>query len=99
DGTSMATPHVAGAAALLIERHPDWTPAEVKSALMSTAGPAWGDTARTQEASVLLDGAGLANVPRADDPKLFTTPVSLSFQDLDVTAGSARRSLQREVWQ
>ena len=97
DGTSMATPHVAGAAALLIARHPDWTPAEVKSALMSTAGPAWGDTARTQEASVLLEGAGLANVPRADDPKLFTTPVSLSFQDLDVTAGSARRSLLLEV--
>jgi subtilisin family serine protease len=97
DGTSMATPHVAGAAALLIARHPDWTPAEVKSALMSTAGPAWGDTARTQEASVLLEGAGLANVPRADDPKLFTKPVSLSFQDLDVTAGSARRSLLLEV--
>src|SRR5262249_37614960 len=41
--------------------------------------------------------AGLANVPRADDPKLFTTPVSLSFQDLDVTKGSARRSLLLEV--
>jgi minor extracellular serine protease Vpr len=97
DGTSMATPHVAGAAALLIARHPDWAPAQIKSALMSTAGPAWGDTARTQEASVLLEGAGLVNVPRADDPKLFTTPVSLSFQDLDVGAGSARRSLLLEV--
>ena len=28
--------------------HPAWTPAQVKSALVSTAGPAWGDTARTQ---------------------------------------------------
>jgi subtilisin family serine protease len=97
DGTSMATPHVAGAAALLIARHPEWTPAEIKSALMSTAGAAWADTARTQEASVLLEGAGLVNVPRADDPKLFTTPVSLSFQDLNVTKGSARRSLLLEV--
>ena len=45
DGTSMAAPHVAGAVALLLQRHPCWTPKQVKSALMSTAGPAWGDTA------------------------------------------------------
>ena len=50
------------------ERHPSWTPHQIKSALMSTAGPAWGDTARTQEASVLLEGAGLINVQAADSP-------------------------------
>jgi subtilisin family serine protease len=37
DGTSMATPHVTGSAALLLGLHPDWTPMEVKSALMMTA--------------------------------------------------------------
>ena len=92
-GTSMATPHVAGAAALLVQRHPTWTPAQIKSALMSTAGAAWQDTARTQEASVLLEGAGLTNVQAADDPKVFTDPQSLSFQRLDVSTGAQRKSL------
>ncbi len=93
DGTSMAAPHVAGAAALLLQRHPGWSPRQVKSALVSTADTAWVDTARTVEAPVLLSGGGLADVAAANDPKLFTDPVSLSFGDLNVTRGGASRSL------
>lgn len=36
-GTSMATPHVVGAAAILAQQHPDWTGAQLKEHLMSTA--------------------------------------------------------------
>ncbi len=93
DGTSMATPHVSGGVALLLELHPSWTPAEVKSALVSTAGPAWADTARTQEAPVPLEGGGLVSLPAAANPLVFTDPSSLSFENLDVTNGPSSRQL------
>jgi minor extracellular serine protease Vpr len=93
DGTSMATPHVSGSAALLVQLHPTWTPQQIKSALVSTAGASWDDTARTDEAPVTLEGGGLINLPLADDPHVFTDPASLSFRNLDVTHGAVSRAL------
>jgi hypothetical protein len=93
DGTSMSAPHVTGAAALLVQLHPSWSPPQVKSALMSTAAAAWSDTARTQEAPVTLGGAGLVDLPRAAEPRVFTQPASLSFENLDVNQGSDSRAL------
>ena len=93
DGTSMATPHISGAAALLLQLHPTWTPQQVKSALVSTAEPAWANTARTDEAPVTLGGGGVAALPQAADPVVFTDPASLSFQDLNVNRGRDSRAL------
>ncbi|WP_237553764.1 S8 family serine peptidase [Streptomyces sp. SID6137] len=56
-GTSMATPHVAGVAALLAQEHPDWTGAQVKDALMSTS--------RQLGVSAYTVGAGRVSVPDA----------------------------------
>jgi subtilisin family serine protease len=93
DGTSMSSPHVTGAAALLLQLHPGWTPRQIKSALVSTAAPAWADTARAREAPVTLAGGGLVDLPRAMTPEVFTEPASLSFQDLDVNRGSDSKAL------
>jgi minor extracellular serine protease Vpr len=93
DGTSMSAPHVSGAVALLLEAHPQWTPRQVRSALVSTAGPAWGNTERAQEAPVTLEGGGLIDVVRADTPLVFTDPVSVSFGDLNANHGAVRKAL------
>ncbi|HEX3268893.1 MAG TPA: S8 family serine peptidase [Gaiellaceae bacterium] len=93
DGTSMAAPHVSGAATLLLQQHPGWTPQQVKSALTTSAAPAWGDTARAHEAPVLLEGGGLVDVAAADDPKLFADPTSLSYGYLTTTTSAARKPL------
>jgi len=93
DGTSMAAPHVSGAAALLIQLHRGWSPQQLKSALVSTAGAAWANTARTQEAPVSLEGGGLVDLSRADGPLVLTEPASLSFQDLNVNLRSDSRAL------
>jgi len=97
DGTSFSAPHVSGAAALLVQRHPTWTAAEIKSALMSTAGPAFADSSRTQEASVLVEGAGLVNVGSADRPLIFTAPQSLSFGYLSANSGANSRTITLSV--
>ena len=78
-GTSMASPAVAGAAALLRQRHPTWTPAQIKSALVLTARPVFNDTAHKHPTSVLAAGGGMIDVQAADAPGLFAEPSGVSF--------------------
>lgn len=78
-GTSMASPHVAGAAALLKQRHPRWTVAQIKSALVLTGRPAFTDSQRDDEAPVTRQGGGVIDLPRANDPKVFAAPTNLAF--------------------
>jgi len=58
NGTSMATPHVAGAAAILKQQHPDWTGAQVKAALQNTVRSA-------TSAGIYEQGAGELDLANA----------------------------------
>jgi len=74
-GTSMATPHLSGIAALLKSSHPDWSPAAIKSAIMTTANLTnLGGTPITDDSfgpvDVFAIGSGHVNPTKADDPGL-----------------------------
>jgi subtilase family protein len=77
-GTSMAAPQVAGAVAVLMQRHPTWTVAEIKSALESTGDPVH-VPGTTTESLATREGGGRIDLPRADTPLVFTNPTGLSF--------------------
>ncbi|WUJ75120.1 S8 family peptidase [Kribbella soli] len=72
DGTSMATPHVAGSAAILAQEHPDWKAAELKGALMGSAKPATDQTAFEQ-------GAGRVDVAKGIKQTVIAEPGNVSF--------------------
>ncbi|MFD9908898.1 S8 family serine peptidase [Streptomyces sp. NPDC059063] len=76
-GTSMATPHVAGAAALLKQRHPDWRAADLKRALTSSAVSAVPGRGGTY--SPYQQGSGRVAVDRAIGQTVVADPVSLNL--------------------
>lgn len=82
-GTSMATPHVAGAAALLAQKHPDWRADRLKAALVSSA-------TNPQDAPVWAQGAGRVDVPAALDQQVSSDAATISLGK--VPAGSPGRT-------
>jgi subtilisin family serine protease len=71
DGTSMATPHVAGAAALLKQAHPEWSAKQLKAALAGTA--------KSIGRSVYEEGSGRLDIARAVESAVVPVTSSLTF--------------------
>ncbi len=85
-GTSMATPHVAGAAAILAQRYPQWTAQQLKDALGSTAKPTPGLTAFQQ-------GGGRVDVAAAAArPGVFATG-TLNLGPIDAGSAAVRKEV------
>lgn len=85
-GTSMATPHIAGSAAVLRGLHPNWSPFDVKSALVNTADLV---VKNALDASTtvgpMAQGGGRENLTRAAEATVFFDPVSASFGKIDAS--------------
>ncbi len=81
-GTSMSSPHVAGAAILTAAGHPDWTPGQLKSALMTTAVTDVVKEDGTTPADPFDFGAGRIDVEAAAAPGLTISDDAEGFFEL-----------------
>ena len=70
----MASPHVAGAAALLKQRHPSWTVAQIKSALVLTGTPVFTSSSHTSETHLAAGRRWLHHPPEREQPADLRLP-------------------------
>ncbi|WP_404429299.1 S8 family serine peptidase [Sutcliffiella horikoshii] len=95
-GTSMAAPHVAGAAAVILEANPEWGVYEVKSALMNTAEKLI-DPATGEEYAHNSQGAGSIRVVDALQAETLVNPGSYSFGVFDKKKGKQVEKQKFEI--
>lgn len=86
-GTSMASPHVAGAAALVKAINRSWTPMEIKSALMSTAVQAVRKEDGTTAADPFDYGAGRIDLTKAAEAGLLFNELGANFEQANPASG------------
>ncbi|WP_276541017.1 S8 family serine peptidase [Salipaludibacillus agaradhaerens] len=77
NGTSMAAPHVAGAVALIKQKYPEWTPDQVKAALMNTAKPLKDKKGKSHPPHV--QGTGRIQIDEALSTETLVYPGQVSF--------------------
>ncbi|GAC1631210.1 MAG: hypothetical protein NVS4B2_15010 [Chloroflexota bacterium] len=93
-GTSFAAPHVAGAAALVRQRHPTWTALMVKASLLDTARSDVSLPPQSSGPPPVVDvGSGLLDASAAIESAAYLTPTQVSFGQVNPSSATVQRRL------